>query len=265
MTIADQLATSVRHARRDQLDVLTRGIWSAHAEGHLTDGEAQRLAEAADRRRGRAGCVRTPAGITHHEATPAQIEAQLQGVDRERIRRRSYDMEAPTCRIDRNQANWIRLRARLIERKTYATRAKGKHHGALGDLGLDLLDLLMNVAKKYGRIFQCYATLAKLLRKDKESVINAMVRLIDAGFVTKHRRSKKITTPQGARRVQDSNAYEVHLPNRQDGNRPQSSESDKPAVSLVRPQPEQNSITLTTQTDRWWIPKPYFVPDLGWI
>ena len=38
-------------------------------------------------------------------------------------------------------------------------------------------------------------------------------RLIKHRFVTKHRRSKMIGTPQGDRRVQDSNAYEVHMPN----------------------------------------------------
>jgi hypothetical protein len=36
--------------------------------------------------------------------------------------------------------------------------------------------------------------------------------LVHEGFVTRHRRSKLIRTPQGERRVQDSNAYEVHLP-----------------------------------------------------
>jgi hypothetical protein len=40
-----------------------------------------------------------------------------------------------------------------------------------------------------------------------------MKRLIAHGFVTKHRHSKLIDTPQGERRVQDSNAYEIHLPN----------------------------------------------------
>ena len=37
-------------------------------------------------------------------------------------------------------------------------------------------------------------------------------RLIDEGFVTRHRRSKLVRTPQGERRVQDPNAYEVHMP-----------------------------------------------------
>jgi hypothetical protein len=55
-------------------------------------------------------------------------------------------------------------------------------------------------------------TLAAMLRKDPETIIEAMKRLIACGFVTKHRRSKMIGTPQGERRVQDSNCYEVHMP-----------------------------------------------------
>lgn len=54
--------------------------------------------------------------------------------------------------------------------------------------------------------------LAQMLRKDPETIVEAMKRLIQHGFVTKHRRSKMIKTANGDRRVQDSNAYEVHLP-----------------------------------------------------
>ena len=83
----------------------------------------------------------------------------------------------------------------------------------LGDLSIALLLALLNFGRKYGRIFPDYDTLAAMLRKNPETVVEAMKRLIQHGFVTKHRRSKLIGTPQGQRRVQDSNAYEIHEPN----------------------------------------------------
>jgi hypothetical protein len=50
------------------------------------------------------------------------------------------------------------------------------------------------------------------LRKCDNTIVSALGRLVHEGFVTRHRRSKLIRTPQGERRVQESNAYGVHLP-----------------------------------------------------
>jgi len=52
----------------------------------------------------------------------------------------------------------------------------------LGDLGIALLVALMNFGRKYGRIFPEYDTLATMLRKNLETIVEAMKRLITHGF-----------------------------------------------------------------------------------
>src|SRR4029077_1220546 len=106
-------------------------------------------------------------------------------------------------------AGWVKALA--MERETYKRRAKYQRRGVLGDLGIALLQLLLNLGRKYGKIFQDYGTLAVLLRKDPETSVAAMRRFIAHGFVTKHRRSKLIGTLQGQRRVQIP-THEVHMP-----------------------------------------------------
>ena len=63
-----------------------------------------------------------------------------------------------------------------MERETYKRRAKYQRRGVLGDLGIALLQLLLNLGRKYGKIFQDYGTLAVLLRKDPEAVVEARLR-----------------------------------------------------------------------------------------
>jgi hypothetical protein len=58
-----------------------------------------------------------------------------------------------------------------VEKASYKHRARYQHRGVLGDLSIALLVALLNLAKKHGRIFPCYGTLAHLMRKDKETVI----------------------------------------------------------------------------------------------
>jgi hypothetical protein len=147
-----------------------------------------------------------------YEATPAEMAAQFAAIDRAQVRRRSYEMAAPDCRIDRNLATRILVKAGVMERESYKHRGRYQHRGVLGDLSIALLVALMNFGRKYGRIFPDYDTLAAMLRKDPETIVEAMKRLIMCGFVTKHRRSKMVGTAQGDRRRQDSNAYEVHMP-----------------------------------------------------
>jgi hypothetical protein len=146
------------------------------------------------------------------ELTAPPMEEVLAFADRTRIHRRSYEMDAPACTIDRNLADRIMRAAILVERKSYQGRARYQHRGKLGDLGIDLLRTLLNMGRKRGRIYPALETLARCLRKDVSTIIEAMKRLIAAGFLTKHRRSIVVETPQGKRRRQDNNAYEVHLP-----------------------------------------------------
>ena len=147
-----------------------------------------------------------------YEATPAEITSHMLKVDRARIRRRSEDMDAPGFKVDGNEITRIVMLAIAVEKKTYQHREKGAHRGALGALSIELLKVLIWFGRKYGRIFPSLEKLAYALRKCSDTITSALGRLIDEGFVTRHRRSKLIRTPQGERRVQDSNAYEVHMP-----------------------------------------------------
>jgi hypothetical protein len=189
------------------------------------------------------------------EATPMEMAAQFAAIDRARVRRRSYEMAAPDCRIDRNLATRILVKAGVVERESYKHRARYQHRGVLGDLSIALLVALMNFGRKYGRIFPDYDTLAAMLRKSPETIIEAMKRLIECGFVTKHRRSKMIGTAQGDRRVQDSNAYEVHMPNAVVS---QTSGSDNPAVSDL-----QHSFNKkdNDKDERFWLAEPWRMAD----
>jgi hypothetical protein len=194
-----------------------------------------------------------------------EMAAQFAFIDRGQIHRRSFDMDAPACRIDRNSAAKIIVLAHAMERESYKHRARYQRRGALGDLSIALLWALMNFGRKYGKIFPCYDTLAAMLRKDPEAVIEAMKRLITHGFVTKHRRSKLVSTPQGKRRVQDSNAYEVHMP--QKGLAllvpvaAEASGSEKSVVSSSTPRRAQNATIAQPQKDRWWLAEPWRMAD----
>jgi hypothetical protein len=195
-----------------------------------------------------------------YEATPMDMAAQFAAISRAQVRRRSYEMDAPDCRVDRNEAVRIIVRARAMERESYRHRARYQHRGVLGDLSLALLELLLNFGRKYGRIFPDYDTLAALLRKSPETVVEAMKRLITHGFVTKHRRSKLIGTPQGDRRVQDSNAYEVHMPNAGLA-LVVASGSDNPGVSVSRPGIKNATIAQRPEDRRWWMAEPWRMAD----
>ena len=200
-----------------------------------------------------------------YEATPIEMAAQFAVLDRAQVRRRSVDMAAPECRIDRNEAVRIMVKATIMERETYKHRASYQHRGALGYLAIELLKLLMNFSRKYGRIFPDYDTLAALLRKDKETVIEAMKRLITHKFVTKHRRSKLIGTPQGTRRVQDSNAYEVHMPDAGLAIVPlitaKASGSENPAVSSTQIGDPNPRACPAASEERFWLAEPWRMAD----
>ena len=135
------------------------------------------------------------------------------GPDFARYHRGSEFREAPLVNLDRNDAARIMFVADLIERKTWANREKGAHGGQLGRAAIKLLRVLLFVAKKSkGRLFPSYDHLARLCLMSRNTVIKAMQKLVLFGFVTRHRRIKRVQTPLGMRVVQDSNAYEYHLP-----------------------------------------------------
>jgi len=199
-----------------------------------------------------------------YEATPMELAAQFAAISRAQVRRRSYEMAAPDCRIDRNLAAKIIVRAYAMERASYKHRARYQHRGVLGDLSIALLAALMNFGRKYGRIFPDYDTLAAMLRKNPETIVSSMKRLITHGFVTKHRRSKLIGTPQGQRRVQDSNAYEVHMPGQGLALLPVvavASGSDNPGVSDLQIRSTNANLAQRPKEDRWWLAEPWRMAD----
>ena len=206
-----------------------------------------------------------------YEASPMELAAEFAAISRAQIRRRSYEMDAPECRIDRNEATRIIVRAHAMERESWKHRKRYQHRGVLGDVSIALLWLLLSFSRKHGRIFPDYETLAALLRKDKGTVIEAMKRLIGdpgrprSGFVTKHRRSKLIGTPQGQRRVQDSNCYEVHMPGEGLAMLPlvvaKASGLEKSDVSVSTPQVDNANLAQRPEEDRWWMAEPYRMAD----
>jgi hypothetical protein len=109
-----------------------------------------------------------------------------------------------------------------------------------------------------------------MLRKGTEAVVEAMKRLVLHGFVTKHRRSKLIGTPQGQRRRQDSNAYEVHMPDAGLATVPlitaKASGSENPAgylESLQDRDPDGN-LASRPKEEGFWMAEPYRMPDGSW-
>jgi hypothetical protein len=156
----------------------------------------------------------------------------------------------------------LRMQKGPLERESYKRRARNQHRGVLGDLGIALLVALMNFGRKYGRIFPEYDTLATMLRKNLETIVEAMKRLITHGFVTKHRRSKMIGTPQGDRRVQDSNAYEVHMPDAGLATVPiVASGSDNPSVSHLNQPDSKCAVAQRHEEERWWLAEPWRMAD----
>ena len=148
----------------------------------------------------------------------AALDAELQetlaeGPDFTKYHRGSKFMEPPQVCTDRNFLTRVWFVALTLERKTWATREKGKHGGALGRSALELLrTLLFVVSKGEGRVYPSLDQLARLARMSRQTVVSAIERLKSLGFITVHRRIKRIHTSLGLRVVQDSNAYVYDLP-----------------------------------------------------
>ena len=173
----------------------------------------------------------------------------------------------------------------MIERKSWACRKKGKHGGTLGTVAIELLRTLLYVIKKHdGRLYPSYETLAVLTRKSRQAIITAMQVLERMGFVTIHKRIKRIQTPLGPRVVQDSNAYEFHLPTKGLGALamqvfcPPSSEYNKSAATRTvqttgaeRDRPKLDEAASgggakrqPMKEDRWWLHDPLATGSGGW-
>jgi len=135
-----------------------------------------------------------------------------QGPDFTRYHRNSRFQDPPNGKMDRNEAARIMQAARTVESKSWRNRKKGKHGGLLGRAAMRLLEVLLYVVKKDKGCFPSYSRLATLCRMSRRTVVSAMATLEFFGFVTVHRRIKRMRTQFGFRVVQDSNAYEIQMP-----------------------------------------------------
>jgi hypothetical protein len=134
------------------------------------------------------------------------------GPDFTRYRRGSSFTPPPKVSIDRNAATRMRVRLHAIFKGSWASKEKGKHCGVIQRTTLDVFDALLGLAGKYGQVFPSLEGLAQLSKCCKNTVIAALKELERFGFVTKHRRLKRVKSELGVRVVQDTNAYDLHDP-----------------------------------------------------
>ena len=200
------------------------------------------------------------------------------GPDFARFHRGSLFKDPPKNNLDRNFVARLWFVAQMIERKSWACRAKGKHGGTLGTVGMEVLRTLLFVIKKVdGKLYPSFEALAALSRKSKQAVVTAVKVLERMGFITVHKRIKRVQTPLGVRVVQDSNAYEFHLPVKGLGALamavfcPRSSESTK-SDAIITPYTTTNKSTCGEvekgfagkEADRWWLHAPLQTGNGGW-
>jgi hypothetical protein len=212
-----------------------------------------------------------------HQVEAEQIDALLAGRRVGKFRRGSGFKNPPKNNLDRNFIARVWFVAKMIEQKSWNCRAKGKHGGSIGTVGIEVLRTLLYVIKKIdGRLYPSIEAIAKLSRKSKQAVITAIRVLEHMGFLTVHKRLKWIQTPYGRRAVQDSNAYEFHLPATGIGAlamavfcRP--SESTKlDAIKHTGESPTGSELGSAVKrladegVDRWWLPEPLQAGNGGW-
>lgn len=148
------------------------------------------------------------------EAIDAELEKTLEaGPDFTRYHGTASFDQGPKVSIDRNLAAKIMVVARAIERNSFAQRDKGKHGGALGRAAMRVLETLIYIVRPYhGRLCPSFDTLAGLALMSRRTVITAISILERMGFITVHRRIKRVRTALGFTTVQDTNAYDIHPP-----------------------------------------------------
>ena len=148
----------------------------------------------------------------------AELDKQFEktmadGPDFLKVRREAEFNPVPVVAYNKEAAAEIMKQAREIERETYACRAKGKHGGGIGRMGLQLLEwfcFAMWPKARYG-MFPSLAHIADGARMSRETVTEAMKTLELFGFLTVTPRRKRIQTPFGVKQVQDTNCYVLNL------------------------------------------------------
>jgi hypothetical protein len=138
-------------------------------------------------------------------------EAAERGPDFINYRSHSAFQAAPKLGIDRNAYARILNALEAIERGTYRhSREKGKQ--GIPRTVARVLKALLNLALQYGEVRPSLEGLGKLACVCKQTAVNCLKLLQLYGFVTVHRRIKRIRTPLGFKVVQDTNAYTIQEP-----------------------------------------------------
>jgi hypothetical protein len=157
---------------------------------------------------------------TEEERAELDQELARQLAEGPRYHRGSRFTDAPHINTDRNFLNKVLVLARALEARSYKERAKGAHGGVLGRSALGVLELLINFAKKRGKVAPGYVALAAMARMCRDTVMTAIAALERWGFVTVVRRLKKVHTVLGTKIVQDTCGFDIHPPDLAGGPRP---------------------------------------------
>jgi hypothetical protein len=153
--------------------------------------------------------------VTEHlgHAAVQEYERQIAaGPDFIKYRHGSDFREAPAINMDGNARVRLWTKFNAICRGTWSAKRAGKHRGEISRTAEAVFGALMYLAAKYGRVYPSMVGLAQLAQCCKQSVATALNDLEVLGFITRHRRVRKVMTPLGFRVEQITNAYEVHEP-----------------------------------------------------
>lgn len=137
--------------------------------------------------------------------------------DRQPVRRHSH--MAGRCegvwwrRTDRREVRRVVLAARRYE---LMGRTKGRRNGPLGHVGIELLELLVNLVDyRTGRLEPSVAYLMERLKRSKDAVVRALHALRAHGFLDWLRRFEPTGREgRGPQVRQTSNAYRLAMPTR---------------------------------------------------
>jgi hypothetical protein len=174
------------------------------------DRAAQWRAETAKAYGYAASRIRDPQALAALDK--AFAEAMEEGPDFTRYRRGSDFAPPPRISMDRNALVRLRFKLHAIFKGSWAVKEKGKHCGVIQRTTLAVFDALLGLALKHGQVFPSLVGLAAIAKVSKNTVIAALKELQEFGFVTVHRRLKRVKTALGFRTVQDTNAYSLSEP-----------------------------------------------------
>lgn len=201
----DELAADISLLHGDDLERKRSQIWKEWAGGRLTDEQASHLTELLTARNG--GAERVP----HQTALPGFLSprkpAAIAPVRRESWRK---GREAGFWRpLDDHEAKDIMTAARRFDEAQ--RHEKGGRIGPLGPIGLEVLQLFVNMARAYrGRLEPALTWIMGKLRRSKTAVVSALAALRTHGFLDWRRRYEPTGTEgPGPQVKQASNAYRL--------------------------------------------------------